>query len=169
MLPKQHFSGALVVSLALTLGGVPSVAHASTAAQVTLTEKGYYACVGPCTLTSAFSSGGIAHSASKDFRTMTFSGVGIALPATTPAPPKCFPQQSYDAFTSQNGKNTLFLSTTSDYFCPGPGNISVELATFTITGGTGIYSSATGTATANFTVLTHPQNATGTFTLAITY
>jgi hypothetical protein len=166
MLRKRHFFGALVVFLAVILGGLPGIARASTVAQVSLTETGDYTCVGPCAIAISFSSDGIAHSSSQVFRTMAFSGVGTFLALL---PDGCSAQQSYFAFTTQNGKNTLFLSTTSDIFCPGTGNISLETATLTITGGTGIFSSATGAGTANITVLTHPQNATATFNLTITY
>jgi hypothetical protein len=84
-------------------------------------------------------------------------------------PDGCLVQSENWALTTQKGKNTIFLSTTADTFCPTSNpNISLETATFTITGGTGLFSNATGAGTFVLTVLTKPQNYTGTLSGTIT-
>jgi hypothetical protein len=119
-----------------------------------------------CDCTS-FSADGIAHSGSLDFGTMTFSEVGTAIsfdPITG-----CLLSSVNYALTTQKGKNTIFLSTTDDTECQTGTNTFLETATLTITGGTGIFSSATGAGTVTFTGRFHPQNATATINLTITY
>jgi hypothetical protein len=166
---KHHIFGALVVSLALVLGGLPSIARASTTVGLAFTFTSTdYSCVGPCAAATSYSGDGIAHTGSKVFGTMTFALAGtngVFNPITN-----CESPSENDAFTTQKGKNTIFLSTTSDTYClTANPNISLESGTLTITGGTGLFSNASGGGTFNFTVLTHPQTATDTFNLTITY
>jgi hypothetical protein len=168
MLRKRYvFSGALVVSLALIYGGLPGVAHASTTAGLNVTEKGDYSCAGSCATATSFGVDGIAHSGTGGFGTMKLSAQGTVLGVNTDG---CLVQSENWTFTTQQGKDTLFLSTTSDTFCPTANpNVSLETATFTITGGTGLFSDASGAGTFTLTVLTHPQNFTGTLSGTITY
>jgi hypothetical protein len=167
MRKRYVFLGALVVSVALNVGGLPTVARASTTVGLSLTEKGDYSCVGPCATAPSFSVDGIAHSGSQSFGTMTLSAAGTVLSVN---PDGCLVQSENWAFTTQKGKNTIFLSTTSDTYCPTANpNMSLETATFTITGGTGLFSNATGAGTFMLTVLAHPQNFTGTLSGTITY
>jgi hypothetical protein len=167
MLRKRHFFGALVVSLVLIAIGLPGVARASTVAQLNLTDRSDYSCVGPCATAIYFSVDGILHSDSRVFGTMKLSAVGTTVsfdPNT-----QCLLSSINYALTTQKGKNTIFLSTTDDTECPTGPNTSRETADLTITGGTGLFSSATGAATLLLTVLTHPQTGAGTFNLTITY
>jgi hypothetical protein len=168
MLRKRYvINGALVVSLALSFGGVPVVARASTTSNLNLRESGDYSCVGPCATATYFSVRGIARPGSGSFATMTLSAAGTVLSVN---PDGCLVQSENWAITTRNGKNTIYLSTTSDTFCPTSNpNVSQETATFTITGGTGLFSNATGAGTFTLTVLTHPQNYTGTLSGTITY
>jgi hypothetical protein len=59
---------------------------------------------------------------------------------------------------------------TADAFCfTDDPNVSLETASFDITGGTGRFAAATGSGTFSVTALTHPQKGSGTLTAAITY
>jgi hypothetical protein len=99
---------------------------------------------------------------------MTESGVGTV--QTFDPVSNCLLQSENYVFTSQNGKDTIDLTTTSDTFCfTSNPNVSIETATYTITGGTGRFSAATGTGSSLETVLTHPQTGSGTFNLSLTY
>jgi hypothetical protein len=65
--------------------------------------------------------------------------------------------------------DTITFQTTSDTYCfTDDPNVSIETATYVITGGTGRFTRATGTATSEQTVLTNPQTGSGTFTVNIT-
>jgi hypothetical protein len=170
MLRKRFvFGGALVVSLALILGGLPGVARASTTVDVTLTINTDYSCLEPsCSATPFWTSDGIAHS--KVFGAMTTSTVG----SVSPGPGGCLYQVENWAVTTQKGKNTILFSTTSatsDLLCPtADPNILQETGTYTITGGTGLFSNATGSGTGSFVVPFHPQNnSRGTVNLTLTY
>jgi hypothetical protein len=167
MLRKRHFFGALVVFLALTFGGLPCVASASTNAGLNFTMTEDYSCLGPCATATYFSADGIAHSGSQSFGTMTDSETGQVLNLL---PDGCYAQSENWAFTTQKGKNTFFLTTTSSTFCPTANpNIFLENNTFTITGGTGIFSNATGAGTFVLTARVHPQTSRGTLSGTITY
>jgi hypothetical protein len=162
------FGGALVVCAALSLGVWASAAGASTTASLTLTARADYSCVGPCASATTFTVDGVAHPRSGGHGAMTFSAVGSVLsfdPATN-----CLIQAENWALTTQKGEDTIFFSTTSDTLCfTANPNVSLETAAFTITGGTGRFTDATGGGTFNFTVLTHPQTASGTISLNVTY
>jgi hypothetical protein len=110
---------------------------------------------------------GIAHSHAKAFRTVRYSLAGLVLSVK---PDGCAVQSEIFALTTQNGKNTILLSTTEDTICPTANpNVLLETGTFTITSGTGLFSNATGTGSIKWTVLVHPQKGTGTISLTITY
>jgi hypothetical protein len=162
------FGGALVVALALSVGGLPSVASASTTVGLTLTTTADYSCVGPCATATSFSVEGIAHSGAQGFGTMTYALGGTVLGVL---PDGCAVQTENWAFTTKDGKNTIFLSTTSDTICPTANpNALLETGTLMITGGTGLFSTATGTGSfVSPAVLVHPQKGTGTVSLTITY
>jgi hypothetical protein len=136
MVQKRYvFGWALVVSLALILGSLPGLARASTAVDLNLTAIADYSCPGPCASSNSFSVDGIAHSGSQSFGTMTYSLVGTVLSVN---PDGCAIQSEKFALTTQKGKNSIFLSTTSDTICPTANpNILLETGAFTITGGTG--------------------------------
>lgn len=169
MLGKRYvFTGALLAFVALSLGVLANAASASSTVGLNLTARADYSCVGPCASATTFTVDGVAHPSSGFHGAMTLSAVGNVLsfdPTTN-----CLTQAENWALTEQNGKDTIFFSTTSDTLCfTANPNVSLETATFTITGGTGRFSDATGGGTFNFTVLTHPQKATGTITGTITY
>jgi len=165
------FAVTLAMFVALSLSVGQGVARASTTINVSWTIHGPYSCVGPCATATQFMGNGIAHSPLKVLGTMTYSFVGAVLdynPVTN-----CLDQSENWAFTLQNGhegKDTFDLSTTSDTFCfTDDPNVSIETATYDITGGTGRFSGATGAAFSELTILTHPQKGSGTFTATITY
>jgi hypothetical protein len=169
MLRKRRFFGALLVSLALIVGGLPSVAHANTVAQLNLTLAGDYSCVGPCATAPNFSVDGIAYSGSKSFGTMKIALAGTVL-GVDPINPQCLDQSENWALTTQKGKNAILLSTTADTICSTANpNILLENGTFTVTGDTGLFSTATGAGSLMWTVLVHPQNGRGTLSGTITY
>ena len=165
------FAVTLAVCVALSLSVGQGVARASTTVNVSWTIHGPYACVGPCATATSFMGNGIAHSDSKVLGTMTYSFVGEVLYYDLAT--NCLVQSEDWAFTTQNGhegKDTIDLSTTSDTFCfTDDPNVSIETATYDITGGTGRFSGATGAAFSELTILTHPQKGSGTFTATITY
>jgi len=162
---------AFVACAALTLGVWQDVAGATTSSRattstVTWTEKGPYACVGPCATATSYFAWGVVHPDSKPFSTMKDSLSGTVLdynPVTN-----CLDQAENLAFTK--GNDTIYFSTTSDTLCfTADPNVSIETAAFAITGGTGRFAGATGSCTFNLNVLTHPQKGSGTFTMTITY
>jgi len=168
---RYILAATLVVCVALGLSAGQGVARASTTIDVSWTIHGPYSCLGPCATATNFMGTGIGHSESKALGTMTYSFVGTVLdydPVTN-----CLVQSENWAFTTQNGskgKDTIDLSTTSDAFCfTDDPNVSIETATYAITGGTGRFAGATGSGTFVLTVLTHPQKGSGTFTATITY
>jgi hypothetical protein len=169
MLRRRYVVGAtLVVAVVLSLGVLQGVASASTTINTTMTERGSYSCLGPCATATYFTITGKLHADSKVLGTMAESGTGTVLdynPVTN-----CLDNLENYAFTTQNGKDTIYLATTSDTYCftPDP-NVNIETATYTITGGTGRFAGATGSATSVITVLTHPQTGSGSFALNITY
>ncbi len=158
----------LVVAAALCLVVWPGVASASTTINVTLKERGTYACRGPCATATNFTISGTLHADTKVLGTMSESGAGTVLdfnPVTN-----CLEQVVNYAFTTQNRKNTIDLASTSSFFCfTSDPNVSVETDSYTITGGTGLFSAATGSATSTGVVLAHPQTGTATFNLSLTY
>jgi hypothetical protein len=173
MQAKHHIRSALlIVCLALGLGVYAGVASASTTTiTFTATTHGPYACLGPCSTATQFTANGIAQTDSKSLGTLTYSGTGTVLdynPVTN-----CLDQAENFAFTTQNGhdgKDTFYLTMTTDTFCfTDDPNVSIETATFQITGGTGRFVGAAGSGTWTLTVLTHPQKGSGTLTATITY
>jgi hypothetical protein len=159
---------AALVALALALVAVAPAAASSTIS-VSMSERGSYSCLGPCATATYFNVSGVAHTDA--FGTMTYVTQGTVLdydPDTN-----CLDQSEVWALTAQNGhggKDTLWLTTTSDTFCfTADANVSNESATFAISGGTGRFANATGTGTLSETVLTHPQVGSGTLTLSITF
>jgi len=69
------------------------------------------------------------------------------------------------AFTTQSG--TLDLTTTSDSLCFISAQVATESATFTITGGTGLFRHAHGSGTFKIVDLTTPPDEYGVFTATI--
>jgi len=161
-------SATLIAAAALCLGVFAGAANASTTINVSLTERGTYACLGPCATSAFYTIKGILHADSKALGTMTQSANGTVLdynPVTN-----CLDSVENYAFTSQNGKDTIDLTTTTDAYCfTADPNVNIETGTLTITGGTGRFSAATGSGTFNLVVLTHPQTGSGTYNLTITY
>ena len=165
-------SSALILCLTLSVGVSQSVARArSTTISFTAQERGSYACLGPCATATNFTFNEIVHTGSKALGTATLSAVGTVLdfnPATN-----CLDQSEQWALTTQSGnagKDSIFISTNTDTFCfTNDPNVSIETATFAITGGTGRFADATGSGSSTETVLTHPQTASGTITATITY
>jgi hypothetical protein len=98
---------------------------------------------------------------------MTVSVAGTVLGVNTDG---CAVQSENWAFTTQKGKDTIFLSATSDTICPTTNtNRLLETGTFSITGGTGLFGNATGSGSFTWMVLIHPQKGTGTINFTITY
>jgi hypothetical protein len=171
---KRIRSAILLTSVALSLGVWQGVAAATTSTarttptNVTWTEEGPYDCVGPCATATYYFAWGMAHADSKDFGTMKGSMSGTVLdynPVTN-----CLDQSENWVFTTQKGDDAIYLTTTSDTLCfTADPNVSIENGAFTITGGTGRFTGATGSGTFQLTVLTHPQKGSGTFTATITY
>jgi hypothetical protein len=167
MLPKRYaVTGALVVSLALSFCGLPSAARASTTVGVHLIDAAHYSCVGPCAAATYFSIDGIARSGAPSLRAMTVAVAGTVLSVN---PDGCLAQSENWALTTEQGKNTIYLSTTADTICPtSDPNILRETGTFTITGGSGLFSTATGGGSFTWTVVVHPQIGSGTISITIT-
>ncbi|HLX34097.1 MAG TPA: hypothetical protein VKR30_02525 [Candidatus Limnocylindrales bacterium] len=150
------------LGLALALGG-PAAASTS----VSMTERGSYSCLGPCASATYFNVNGVAHSDA--FGTMTYVTQGTVLDFN--ANTGCLDQSEVWALTAQNGhggKDTLWLSTTSDTFCfTDDPNVSLETASFAVIGGTGRFANASGSGSLTETVITHPQVGYGVITLSI--
>jgi hypothetical protein len=166
---RRSLVGLIIPALALAASlAAASPVAASTTASLSMTERGPYACLGPCESATYFNLHGLADSAA--FGVMTYTGQGTVLgydPDTN-----CLSQSENYAFTMLRGHSgdTLWLSTTSDTFCfTSDPNVSFETATFTVTGGTGRFSDATGGGSFSLRVLTHPQRGSGTITGSVTY
>ena len=85
-------------------------------------------------------------------------------------PNGCAVQSENGSLTTQDGKNTISFSTTSDAICPTPNsNLLLETGTFTVTGGTGLFSSATGAGEFMSSVLVQPQIGGGTMNVTVSY
>jgi len=168
--PIQHRrSGApaALAGLALAIAIVVPVS-ASTSISLSATERGSYSCLGPCAVATYFNATGLAHSDA--FGTMTYVAQGVVLDYNPDT--NCLDQSETWAFTAQNGhggRDTLVISTTSDTFCfTDDPNISLESASFVVTGGTGRFAGATGSGTFSETVLTHPQIGSGVLRATLT-
>jgi hypothetical protein len=98
------------------------------------------------------------------------SGAGTVLSALSNG---CLVQSEHWALTEQAGPDngdTIWLSTTSDKFCPTKNpNISIETGALIITGGTGALKGATGKASFRGLVLGHPQTGSSTLTVSMSY
>jgi hypothetical protein len=166
MLRKRNLIGALLlVIVALSLGVWASVASASSTTNLNVSLQGHYSCFGSCATATSFRADGSAHSDSPRFGAMHFSLLGTILEVNAKG---CLVQSETWTLTTPNGH--IFMSTTSDLFCPtADPNAFAETATFNITGGAGSFSGATGAGTFMLTVLGNPQTASGTLHLKITY
>jgi hypothetical protein len=152
--------GAAVLSLSVWTG----VASASTI-NVAWTIRGAYTCIQQCAETNGK---GTAHSDSKVLGQMTWinqSGPGSGVAACAGG----FSVAEIWEFTAQNGKDKLDVVVTDDDLCPtADPNVFTETGTFTIAGGTGRFSNATGGGNFQITDLGHPSTETGTFNANIT-
>jgi hypothetical protein len=164
---RYVFLVALVVFLALTFGGVPSAARASTTVSVRFSAALHFWCVGSCATATYYFGRGIAHSDSPTFGRMTLSNTGTVLSVNSAG---CDLQSENWALTSQDDKNTIYFTTTSSTYCPtADSNVFLETDTFTITGGSGLFSSATGTGMVMLRALAQSQIGRGTIDMNITY
>jgi len=163
----------VLVAVLVTAAAVSeSVAAASpTTIQFSAAFGGRYSCLGPCALATDFSLTGLAHPDAPGLGTLTYTGTGSVLSYDPLS--NCLAQSLNFAFTTQNGsagKDTFYISTSSDTFCfTADPNVSTEIATFAITGGTGRFAGATGSGTFAVTALTHPQKGSGSLTATMTY
>ena len=162
----------LIVCVAMSLGAWQGTAGASpTTIDFNATFGGPYTCLGPCATATDFTLKGMANADSKSLGTMTYTGI-VKVVDFDPVSNCAFQEETF-AFTTQNGhdgKDTFFLSTTSDALCfTDDPNVAIETASFDITGGTGRFAGATGSGTFLVTALAHPQRGTGTITATITY
>jgi hypothetical protein len=160
---KRSVIGAVLTSLVLAAMAVAPVG-ASTTVSFTIAERGSYACLGPCATATYFNVTGIGHSAALGTMAEVAQGTVLGFDPST----NCLTQSENWALTFRNGhlgKDTLYLSTQEDTFCfTADPNVSHETATFVITGGTGRFANATGSAQLVETVLTHPQIGYGVVT-----
>jgi hypothetical protein len=158
-------SAALAGSLTLSLGSLPSVASASTTIALNLTAEAGYSCPVSCATATTFSVYGIAHAQALGRMTESIAGTVLSTQANG-----CELQSEKWVLTGQNRRSMLFLSTTSDTICPTANpNMLVETGALTVTGGTGLFSNATGDASIVWAVLVQPQVGGGALTGTITY
>jgi len=167
-------AGALVagVGVAAMPAGASSRAaaharHGATQLDLTdLTMNTWYTCVGPCASATYFSAYGVARSGDTTFG---WSGTGTG----TGEQGNCQVSTINEALTAQGGPDNgdaIYFSTKDDLYCPTSNpNVSKETATFTISGGTGAFKSASGEGSSTFTVLTSPQIGWGTLTASVSY
>jgi hypothetical protein len=132
-----------------------------------LTLNTLYTCVGPCASATYFSGYGVARSG---VTTYGWSEVGTV---TSVEENGCLVSSIHEALTAQSGPDSgdaIYFSTASDLECPtADPNVYTETAPFTITGGTGAFTSATGKWSYALTVLASPQIGWGTITAFVTY
>jgi hypothetical protein len=155
----------LFIAAALTLAVWQGVAGASGKLNVSWTMHGAYTCIDAnCDTTGS----GTAHSDSSVLGAMTWtnSGTGTGI-AECPRNLTGFTVSETWTFTTQGGD--LYLTTTSDVLCLVSRQVATETATFDITGGTGIFSGATGSGTFSITDLTNPSNESGKFNATINF
>lgn len=159
------FAAALLVCVASSLSVGLGVARAGTQ-RAGWTEVGSYACPTSCATSSTFTFHGVAYS--PQLGAMTYTGSGTVLdydPATN-----CLDQAETWTFTTLSHAGSFDLETVRDTFCFSSNpNVSYENATYELTGGTGQFAGATGSARSSETVLTSPQVGAGTFKATISY
>ncbi len=170
---KRFLVVAAVVACSMSaLVLAPGVSAAgSTTVNFVAPEHGFYSCVGPCASATYFNFTEVVQTGSNALGTAKLAGAGTVLdynPVTN-----CLDQSEQWALTPQNGsvgKDTIFISTTVDTYCfTSDANVSIETATWAVTGGTGRFADASGSGVISETVRTHPQSASGTLSGTITY
>jgi hypothetical protein len=136
----------------------PGVADAKWTTTLHLGLKGTYACKGSCATATHFTARGSAGR-------FKFSLKGTVLKTNSQG---CLVQKETWTLTAGR-KDALFLSTTSDTFCPtANSNVFSEAAALSITGGSGRFRGATGNGTFDTSVLVSPQVASGALTATVT-
>jgi hypothetical protein len=132
---------------------------------LTLTTS--YNCVGPCAAATYFSGYGVARSG------VTTYGWSENGATTSVEKNGCLVSSIHEALTAQSGPDNgdaIYFSTTKDLECPTTNpNVYTETAPLTVSGGTGVFKSATGKGSLALTVLDSPQIGWGTFTASVTY
>ena len=165
---KRHIAGIAVLVLAtanlvLWLG----VANAGTrTVHFTASESGTYECGGPCVTAVNFTAAGTMHAVPFGEMTDTTEGTVLSFNEHT----NCLEQAETWVLSLANGQGSIFLRTTHDTFCfTSDPNVSIETATFVITGGSGRFSHASGSGSFHETVLTQPQVGSGTIEGTVSY
>jgi hypothetical protein len=160
----KRLGATLVLASALSLIVWQGVASASGKLNVSWTMHGTYLCSPSPSDCETTTGSGTAHADSSVLGAMTWtnsSGAGIGNPVC-PRNLVGFSGSVKWVFTTQDG-DQLVVTTDSDSICLVSKQVVTETATFTITGGTGSLSGATGTGTWTIVDRTSPSTEDGSF------